>query len=523
MKSKFWFAALAVMTFVFAGCGGGGSSAPPQQPAVNNIPVATDDNAATEVEVAIDIDVLANDSDPDGDPLVITAVSSAIHGAAAVNASGTIRYSPNAGFNGTDSFTYTIEDGRSGSATATVSVTVSFPGGRAIERVSVASDGTQGNFDSWMGFSSWDGRYVVFHAGASNLVPGAPTDSLLLRDRLTSQTSLVSSDSSGLPGDFGGQQPVISADDRFIAFSSFASNLVPGDTNGESDVFVKNLLTGATERISVASDGSPGDGGSFAPSISRDGRFVAFVSMAANFFVGDVAATWDIFVRDRLSGQTEHIASGGNFNDGPSISGDGRYVGYPSSGQIMVHDRQTGQSSIASTSTEGVTGNGPSDYPSLSADGGYIAFTSAATNLVVGDSNGVRDLFLRHLSSGTTTRVSVASSGAQGNAAVSDQEKPGISGDGRFIAFTSAASNYVDNDLNGVSDAFIHDRAVGQTRRVSLDAAGVEANGASGDSVLVSLALNGEYVVFTSSATNLVSGDTNNFGDVFAAPNPFAQ
>jgi len=517
---------LAVFTALFAlltGCGGGGGSSHTSPSPENNLPVAVEDSVTTTVDTAVDIDVLANDSDPDGDPLTVTEVIQASNGTVSINDAGTVHYVPIAGFTGKDTFTYSINDGRNGTATAMVSVAVSFPGGELIERVSIATDGSQGNFSSWMGFSSSDGRYVVFHSGATNLFPGATSGDILMRDRLASRTALVSSDLTGTPGNLSSQQPAISGDDRFVTFSSFASNLVPGDTNGEPDVFIKDLQAGAIERISVDSSGNQGNGGSFAPSISSDGRYVAFVSMASNFFPGDSQSSWDIFIRDRQSGQTEHVGSGGNFDNGPSISGEGRLVAFPSSGQVFVYDRQTGQSSIVSVAADGTPGNNASDYPSFSEDGRYVAFTSVATNLLPGDTNGVRDVFVRDIQTGTTTRVSVASNGVEGNAPVSDLEKPGISGNGRFVAFTSAATNLVSDDFSGFSDAFIHDMATGQTRRVSVSSGGMEANGESGDSVLVSVSSNGNYVVFASAASNLVSGDTNNFGDVFIAPNPFVQ
>jgi Tol biopolymer transport system component len=373
-----------------------------------------------------------------------------------------------------------------------------------------------------MGASSSDGRYVAFYTDSTNLIPGSSLFDILLRDRLTAQTVLVSSDANGVPGNSTSQQAAVSGDGRYVAFSSFASNLVPGDTNQRPDVFLKDLQTGSIERVSVASDGSQGNDGSFAPAISADGRYVAFVSMASNFYSGDSPESWDIFVHDRQTGQTVHVGSGGNFDEGPSISGDGRYVAFASNGTIVVYDGQTGQSRIASVANDGTPGNGASDYPSISADGRYVAFSSVAMNLVSGDTNGVRDVFVRDLLLGTTTRASIATDGTQSNGEVPDMERPGISGDGRFITFTSAASNLVQGDMNGVLDTFIHDMTTGQTRRVSLSSAGIEANGASGDNVLVSVSSNGNYVVFTSVASNLVPEDTNGFMDVFASPNPLA-
>lgn len=508
------------VTILITSCGGGGGGVTPTPPA-NKSPVAVNDIATAVMNTPIDISVLANDNDPDGNSLTITNVSLAANGVATINSVGTIHYVPTSGFTGIDNFTYSISDGNGGTATASVSITVSFFGSLAIERASVATDGSQGNSGSWAGNASSDGRYVVFHSDATNLVSGATQGDIFRRDRLTSQAVLVSCDLNGIPGNNLSQQPAISGDGRYVAFSSFASNLIPGDTNNTTDIFVKDLQTGAIEPISVASDGIQGNSGSFGPSISADGRYVAFVSMASNFYLGDSINSWDIFIRDRQTGQTQHIGSGGNFDEGPSISADGRHVAFASYGVIDVYDRQTGQTHIASVATNGTPADTSSDYPSISWDGRYVAFTSVATNLVVGDTNGVRDVFVHDLQLGITTRASVASSGAEGNGQVADIEYPGISSDGRFVAFTSTASNLVTGDFNGVSDTFVRDMVTGQTTRVSVSSGGSEANGASGDSVRVSISSNGKYVVFTSAASNLVTGDSNGFGDVFIASNPF--
>jgi Tol biopolymer transport system component len=542
-----------------AGCSGGGGSNsavtfpydPPPPPPSNTPPVAANDTAVTAMNTPIDIAVLANDSDHDGDPLTVTTVSPVSHGTVYINSVGTVHYIPTTGFMGLDSFTYSIADGRGGVTTAAVSITVTFPSGLPVERVSVATSVTQDNSNSWMGAISLDGRYVVYRNNATDLYTGVIKGNILLRDRLTSQTILVSSDKTGISGNQSSQQPVLSGDGSYIAFSSFASNLVPGDTNGTADVFVKNVLTGNIERVSVASDGSQGDGENYAPSISADGRYVAFLSTASNFFPGDSASSWDIFIHDRQTGQTKHVDSGvhgGDSNNGPSISGDGRYVAYAktviespiftsdpfySGTHVFIYDQQTGGYDCASNyyvdGTLGLlffSGDGASGYPSISGNGRYVAYTSLATNLVSGDTNGVRDVFVydRSLIFNTQIpRVSVASDGTQGNGAVTDLERPSISSDGRFVAFSSSASNLMPTDTNGFPDTFVHDMATGQTLRVSVSASGLEANGSSSDGVLVSISANGGYVVFSSGASNLVPGDTNGYWDVFVAPNPLVH
>jgi Tol biopolymer transport system component len=233
-----------------------------------------------------------------------------------------------------------------------------------------------------------------------------------VHDRLTGQTTRVSVASDGAQGNGDSECPSISADGRYVAFASLASNLVPGDTNGRMDIFVHDRLTGQTTRVSVASDGTEGNGDSGFPSISADGRYVAFASLASNLVPGDTNGTWDVFVHDRLTGQTTRV----------------------------------------SVASGGAQGNGDSRFPSISADGRYVAFQSYASNLVPGDTNGVLDVFVHDRLTGQTTRVSVASDGTQGD---SYSFGSSISADGRYVAFASYASNLVPGDTNGWADVFV--------------------------------------------------------------------
>jgi Tol biopolymer transport system component len=395
--------------------------------------------------------------------------------------------------------------------------------------VSVASDGTQGNGASALPSISADGRYVAFLSGASNLVPGDTNgvDDVFVHDRLTGQTTRVSVASDGTEGNGHSESPSISADGRYVAFASYASNLVPGDTNGVMDVFVHDRLTGQTTRVSVASDGTQGNGESRYPSISADGRYVAFMSYASNLVPGDTNGVMDVFVHDRLTGQTTRVsvASDGTQGNGdsvsPSISADGRYVAFMSyaynlvpgdtngKADVFVHDRLTGQTTRVSVASDGTQGNDGSGGASISANGRYVAFVSGASNLVPGDTNGVDDVFVHDRLTGQTTRVSVASDGTQGNG---DSWWPSISADGRYVAFMSWASNLVPGDTNGTWDVFVHDRLTGQTTRVSVASDGTEGNS---DSIYPSISADGRYVAFQSWASNLIPRDTNGAWDVF--------
>jgi Tol biopolymer transport system component len=342
-------------------------------------------------------------------------------------------------------------------------------------------------------------------------------------------TEIVSVDSYGnQANDISGWWPCVSADGKYVAFSSWASNLVLGDTNYTLDVFVHARETGTTERVSVDSSGNQANRGSVGCSISADGRYVAFTSQASNLVPGDTNGMSDVFVHDRETGTTELVSvdsSGNQANggsSGPFISADGRYVAFSSwasnlvpgdtngISDAFVHDRQTGTTEIASVDSYGNHGNGISIGLSISADGRYVAFMSYASNLVPGDTNGMSDVFVHDRETGTTERVSVDSSG---NQADDWSEGSSISADGRYVAFRSGASNLVPGDTSRFRpDIFIHDRQTGVTERVSIGRYGNQGNGGSSGPFI---SADGKVVAFTSEASNLVPNDTNGLMDVF--------
>jgi Tol biopolymer transport system component len=346
---------------------------------------------------------------------------------------------------------------------------------RETTRVSVASDGGQGNDNSYSYSSSIisaDGHYVAFQSDASNLVGGDinSAEDVFVHDRQTGQTTRVSVASDGTQGNGSSEYPSISADGRYVAFDSVASNLVGGDTNGAEDIFVHDRQTGETTRVSVVSDGSEGNEGSVVSSISADGRYVAFTSYASNLVGGDTNSTYDVFVHDQQTGETTRVSvasDGSEGNEGSiesSISADGRYVAFQSwasnlvggdtngTHDIFVHDRQTGETACVSVASDGSEGNNASIRPSISTDGRYVAFYSYASNLVSGDTNGYQDVFVHDRQTGQTTRVSVASDGSEGN---EYSRYPSISADGRYVAFESRASNLVSDDTNSECDIFV--------------------------------------------------------------------
>jgi LPXTG-site transpeptidase (sortase) family protein len=394
-------------------------------------------------------------------------------------------------------------------------------------RVSVRTDGTQGNGNSYYPSVSSDGRYVAFSSAASNLVTGDINGAwdIFVRDRATDTTTRVSVRTDGTQGNSDSIEASISPDGCYVAFQSYATNLTVGDTNGAWDIFVHDCTTGDITRASESSGGTQGNGNSMYPSISSDGRYVAFQSDANNLVSRDFNWGTDAFVHDRATDTTTRISvgAGGTEANGynPSISADGRYVAFQSNSanlvtgdtnarwDIFVHDRTTGGTTRVSVDTGGAQGTGDSYNPSISSDGSYVAFESDANNLVAGDTNGWRDIFMHDRTSGTTTRVSVGAGGAQGTGA---SNYPSISSDGRYVAFDSDASNLVAADTNGARDVFVHNRTTGVTTRVSVDTGGAQGNG---NSNYPSTSSDGTYVAFDSNASNLVAGDTNGARDVF--------
>jgi RHS repeat-associated protein len=396
-------------------------------------------------------------------------------------------------------------------------------------RVSVASDGTQGNGDSWHLAISTDGRYVAFESYATNLVSSDTNNSsdVFIHDQITGQTTRVSVASNGMQGNGHSWWPAISADGRYVAFFSDARNLVPGDTNSAYDVFVRDRQTGQTTRISMASNGTQGNGNSMYPSISADGRYVAFSSVASNLVPGDTNGYEDVFIHDQATGRIERVSvasdgtQGNSYSWIPAISADGRYAAFESDASnlvsgdtngyrdIFVHDRQTGQTTRVSVASDGTQGNGGSANSALSADGCYVAFTSSASNLVPGDTNGDKDVFVHDRATGQIIRVSVASDGTQGN---TWSAWPTISADERYVAFYSIADNLVPGDTNNTADIFVHDRQTGRTNRVSIASDSTQGNNWS---EVPAISTDGRFVAFASSASNLVPNDTNGNRDIF--------
>jgi len=320
---------------------------------------------------------------------------------------------------------------------------------------------------------------IVFSSGAADLVPGDTNDSydVFVYNRLTGAVTRVSVDSSENQANYsnsGSQHGSISASGNYMAFSSLASNLVSGDNNSKHDIFVRDLGAGSTERISLDPSGSDGNNHSFSPALDQSGTLAAFASLASNLVVGDSNSAYDIFVRDLLLQVTRRV----------------------------------------SVDAVGNEANGQSGAPSISSSGRFVAFQSTATNLVADDTNNADDVFVFDLQTAQVQRVSLQSSGGQGN---DRSGEPSISADGRFVAFSSRASNLVPGDTNGTLDIFVRDRQLNLTERVNLDSTGDQTDIGAFliESMDPSIGADGRFVVFSSDASDLVPSDTNNTSDIF--------
>jgi Tol biopolymer transport system component len=398
-----------------------------------------------------------------------------------------------------------------------------------IVRVDVDNSGNEATAPALGAVISGEGRYVAFASNAHNLVADDTSFStnVFLYDRQTATVVRVSHSAIGGEVDGDSDSPAISADGRFVAFASRATNPLLNDLNGVRDVFLWDRNTGAISLVSFTSSGGQSDGDSDAPTISADGRFVAFTSDADNLVPGDTNLMTDVFLTDTRTGGVSRVSvdSSGNEADGgsfaPSLSADGSTLAFSSEAttlvstdtnsarDIFVVDLATNAVTLASVSSAGVQANGNSDEPSLNADGSIVAFSSVGTNLVTADTNGVQDVFVRNLTSGFTTRESIASDRTAGDG---DSGSPALNPSGRFLAFSSLATDLVSSDTNGASDVFVRDRLTHLTVRVSVASDGTQADA---DSFAPSLTGDGREVAFLSGADNLVASDTNSWTDVF--------
>jgi Tol biopolymer transport system component len=394
-------------------------------------------------------------------------------------------------------------------------------GQETIERASLGPGGVESNGSSRDPALSADGRFVAFTSSATNLVADDTNrrSDVFVRDRETATTERVSLGPNGHQGNGHSGEPALSADGRFVAFVSSASNLVPGDTNAIEDVFVHDRRTGVTERVSNGLNGSQPNSYSEEPALSADGRLVAFTSRATNLVPSDTNNAKDVFVHDRRTRVTRRVNVGPNGRQAngdayvPALSATGRFVAFASAAgnliygdtngwDVFVHDRRTGSTERASVGPAGRQADSTSYWAALSATGRFVAFTSHASNLVPGDTNGTEDVFVRDRLRGTTERVSLGPNGQESHGSM---DAPLLSADGRVVAFVSDAPDLASGDTDSDWDIFVRDRRTGTTARVADN----DAN------LAPALSADGRVVAFQSWASDLVPGDTNNQMDVF--------
>ena len=411
---------------------------------VNDPPFAIHDIAVTPPAQRLVVPVVGNDRDVDS-TFEVTETTAAAHGAVELTDDGEVAYTPVAGFTGNDSFTYTITDTDGAASTGTVYVGVGqFPTHVPAHRIGAIIGALTPNRAVSL---SADGRVVVFTTTVRYVLTDTNTlRDVYLYDRVTGEMTRVSATSTGGDPDAEAISPRISANGSRIVFESAATNLVAGDGNGVSDVFVYDRADGSVRLVSVDSDERPSNGASTEATISDDGNTVAFLSRAFNLVPGDGNGEADVFVRDLTATTTQRV----------SVSHESR------------------EAELGSTS------------PVISGDGRVVAFISTATNLVAGGTTG-QQVFVRHMVDRTTECVSINTAGALANRAV---QSPSLSHDGRFVAFASSSTNLAAEATTILSRAYVRDR---QARHTRLGAP------ADIDALSTSLSADGRYLLVTRS------------------------
>ena len=411
--------------------------------------------------------------------------------------------------------------------------------------ISKSSAGVKGDAESLFPSVSADGRYVAFRSDARNLHPddidGRPD--VFVRDRVENKLLLISraDGPNGEKGDGSSFNPRISADGRRVVFRSRAPNLDPDDTDKDSDLFVRNLITDQTTLVSRASgaDGEKTNGESFAPAISADGRVITFRSAATNLDPADTDPTFDIYVRDLNSKETTLIsrasgaggAKGNAESNFPVISGDASLVAYRSEStnldpadksddrDIYARELATDKTIIVSRGkgAKGKVGNSDSTFASISENGRYVAFDSLANNLTSDDKDKSADVLRRDLKKHRTILVSRAG-GLNGPKQDEGAAEPTISADGRYVAFHATGTNLggAEPDLSTL-DVFVRDTKIGRTILMSQGPGGKEANKLASEPWI---SADGSVVAFHSEATNLSKDDNDGVLDVFVREVP---
>ncbi len=391
---------------------------------VNDAPNAVPDSVVVATAEPVTVALLGNDSDPEGDPMTVESVTQPANGAVALDEDALV-YTPDQGFTGVETLTYTVADAHGAESTAVVHIGVgAIPPGLPQESLVLSGGNVTNEFGRAPSISD-DGRVIAF-ASLLALVP-EDTNGLLdiyVYDRVVRQLARISTAPGGGQLNADSHSPHVAGGGRYVVFASEASTIVPGDSNGRLDVFRHDLVTHQTLRVSVSSSGAQGSNSSGLPKISDDGNLVAFASSAFELVPDDVNGVSDVFVRDITAATTTRV----------------------------------------SVSSAGNDGDGGSSQPELSGNGRFIVFWSNASNLVAGDNNGRRDVFFHDRSNGATTRVSVSTTGVEGD---DDSHSPAVSDDGRFVSFLSNASTLSSPPSEGLTHAFVRDRQAQTTTRTA--------------------------------------------------------
>ena len=395
-------------------------------------------------------------------------------------------------------------------------------------RVSLANGGGQSNASNFAPAVDDSGMVVAFVSSATNLVPGDTNGKydIFVHDRFWGVTTRVSVSSNGTQANNNSSSPAVSPDGRYIAFASFATNLVANDTNNQGDIFVHDRVTGITTRVSTDTNGNQANDESRNPSFGGD--LVCFDSFADNLVPGDTNLFTDAFTKNLTTGETNRVSltyqglQANSLSHESDISGNGRFVTFTSHAtnlseipdtnnkkDIFVRDLVTGHVHVASLGANMQGGNGESYSPQISDDGRFVAFESTSTNLVAGDTNGFRDIFIRDSLCWFTQLASVSSDNVQANEM---SMNPAISGDGRFVTFFTFATNLVPDPLSFNENVITRDTWMFETSLTSKNTPGIAANFISRGPAVN---FDGRFVAYESFATNLVPLDTNNILDVF--------
>jgi hypothetical protein len=400
-------------------------------------------------------------------------------------------------------------------------------------RESVSSTGVPAAGSVQSGSLSANGRYVVFSSTATNLL-GLAGMQVYRHDRVTGATVLVSVAKTGFVSTSGGFAPSVSADGRFVSFASAGSDFVDGDTNGQLDVFLRDMNNGTTAMVSASQTGAPADLGVVVYNvagkreISDDGRYVAFASSATNLVPTPNNGKSQVYVKDMATGLVTRASvdgsnvAGNDASSAAALSGNGRVVAFLSlaanfsslatshTTQLFVRDLDAGSTTLESVTTAGapVVSQAVS-APALSFDGHYVVFESRAQLEPRDRDIGTYDVFLRDRSLHTTVLASLSPNAFAG----ADSRAPSISADGRWVGFQSLDNMLVPGDANGMIDVFLYDRSTEAVTLVSVNDAGQQANALSTGA---SVSADGRLVLLQTTASNLVTSPSSTGAQLYA-------